>query len=939
MDFGVPLEEDELWRAFRDVRQGVEGDIASSSSSAPMSGFWRAFEALERAEAPVGVRGCTMEVQLRRMTSLYACSTFDVWTFLLRLRSYADPKQLLLALLHRFSVAASGDCPHTVAGCVDYLEAGGDAGTALRAGQEAMADACATFGEQSSAADDADSTGAGTGIGEKNMLEISVLFPSQVSIVMFVEIWVASFPEDFLPDSLEGINLRNPAVDAVVAALEEGNRGSGSDEDMYPGECDVMDVLCRFLMQLDGSDVLAVGAAGAFRHIERLLKSILVHQEEGFAISYAARLPLDDSGGGSDGSGSATMRLPAIAEASMAARRCIASSASADETAFPVLHTASHAALAVGRSHHLRRCGSHLRMMLMMRLGEILQQTLRPVMVAYSDLAATLAVTELQSLASNLDDMAERSASGRMATNVRLFNSAVDKMFISLPKAPEERLSSELAHGNMDEGEDDDAAGGMGMSARGEDFQERLSFAFEKSRSDDSTQTRRRLSGRVSVGHASLSPGGSPSRPRSSPAAPLSPSSSSASPSSSTPPVDNPFEMELAKDRWRPGFFMRRIGRRLSGGSSPTKASAATAAGSPADPAGQSSALNILLDFDAADIAKTLTLRLHYLFSCIPLSEFIVNPGFSYDNETRNDYNSVHASTPFLHRLRRESERIQVLLVSEVLSLAEVCTRAEAMTQLVLVGEHLARARSHHALVMVASTLQSQAVFRLKASWAIVERAIPGRWARLGAVMGLGGSKLVQGLMDALCHSGLAVGPDLRASLVVPAVFRGTALEAHYTAALQFRGPVAEEKKEGVDYAGEEEEEEEEKDTKEGVRESVVEEGFKSPPKAAALFGLPRGIPVHMACMPFVNGFITRLLRTNQASDYVDCADGGPAPLMNAAKASHTALLIATLRCCQLTAYQGTTEPRILKLLLKPVVYATEDEQWARSLAVEVSAK
>ena len=909
-----------------------------------MSKFWRTFEALERTEAPVGVRGCTMEVQLRRMTSLYACSTFDIWTFLLRLRSYADPKQLLLALLHRFSVAESGDCPHTVAGGMNYLEAGGDAGTALQAGEEAMADACAAFGEQSSAPDDADGSGAGagTGSGEKNMLEVSVLFPSQVSIVMFVEIWVASFPDDFLPDSLEGINLRNPAVDAVVAALEEGNRGSGSglDEDMHPGECDVMDVLCRFLMQLDGSDVLAVGAAGAFHHIERLLKSILVHQEEGFAISYAERPPLDDSGGGgSDNSGSATMRLPAIAEASMAARRCIASVASVDEMAFPVLNMASNAALAAGRGS-LRRCGSHLRMMLMMRLGEILQQTLRPVMVAYSDLAATLAVTELQSLASNLDDMAERSTSGQMATNVRLFNSAVDKMFISLPKAPEERLSAELAHGNMDEGEDDDAADGMGMSARGEDFQERLSFAFEKSRSDDSTQTRRRLSGRVSVGRASMSPGGSPSRPRGSPAAPpLSPSSSSASPLSSTPLVDNPFEIEPTKDRWRPGFFMRRIGRRLSGGSSPTKASAAKTAGSPADPAGQSLALNILLDFEAANIAQTLTLRLHYLFSCIPLSEFIVNPGFSYDNETRNDYNNVHASTPFLHRLRRESERIQALLVSEVLSLTETGTRAEAMTQLVLVGEHLARTRSHHALVMVASTLQSQAVFRLKASWAIVERAIPGRWARLGAVIGLGGSKLVQGLMDALCHSGLAVGPDLRASLVVPAAFRGTALEAHYTAALQFRGPVAEEEKEGIDEAGENKDEDNDEDKKEGVRESVVEEGFKSPPKATALFGLPRGIPVHMACMPFVNGFITRLLRTNQASDYVNNADDGPAPLLNAAKASHTALLIATLRCCQLTAYQGTTEPRILKLLLKPVVYATEDEQWARSLAVEVSAK
>ena len=101
--------------------------------------------------------------------------------------------------------------------------------------------------------------------------------------------------------------------------------------------------------------------------------------------------------------------------------------------------------------------------------------------------------------------------------------------------------------------------------------------------------------------------------------------------------------------------------------------------------------------------------------------------------------------------------------------------------------------------------------------------------------------------------------------------------------------------------------------------------------------GVPQGCPSHAACLPFVNGFITRLIRVNQSHDYVVV---GPPSILNAAKMTNTGLIVATLRSCQLTAYMDlSSDPRILQLLLKPIAYVTENEQWAQSIKLEPKGK
>ncbi len=218
-----------------------------------------------------------------------------------------------------------------------------------------------------------------------------------------------------------------------------------------------------------------------------------------------------------------------------------------------------------------------------------------------------------------------------------------------------------------------------------------------------------------------------------------------------------------------------------------------------------------------------------------------------------------------------------------------------------------------------------------------MEKAIPGRWEHLSRLIGLGGAKLVQGLINAVGRSGVAVGPDLRKKLVVPSSVSDGPLCATYEKSLRRGGlhrPSTSSRCMPVGTAD---------DNNGDVADTGASTcngngtGLGDSSEGSQWRGLPRGCPPSMACMPYVNGFISRLMRVNQAPDYVR---PGPPPILNEAKNTNTAVIIATLRSCQLTAYFGVhSEPRILKLLLKPVVFDTENDQWTRSKVLEPPSK
>jgi hypothetical protein len=160
---------------------------------------------------------------------------------------------------------------------------------------------------------------------------------------------------------------------------------------------------------------------------------------------------------------------------------------------------------------------------------------------------------------------------------------------------------------------------------------------------------------------------------------------------------------------------------------------------------------SLFYECNEKSIAHNLTVRLHYMYCCIPLHEFCID--FGYGGKSK-------LLAPMLARLRSESERLQELFVNEILIPSDVLTRAEVIIQIIKVGEMLARLRSHHALMMIVFALQSHAVHRLKNTWAVVNARMPGRWDILQDLVGFGGQKLTSNFCSRQSKEGIS--HDLR---------------------------------------------------------------------------------------------------------------------------------------------------------------------------------
>ena len=147
---------------------------------------------------------------------------------------------------------------------------------------------------------------------------------------------------------------------------------------------------------------------------------------------------------------------------------------------------------------------------------------------------------------------------------------------------------------------------------------------------------------------------------------------------------------------------------------------------------------SLFLDYKVYQVAANLTMRLHFLYCTIPMLEFVVDYVYAYDAKS-----NIRNRTPMLTRFRKESEKLQTLFIGEVLVHPDVSTRAEVVIKMIKVAEHLAKIRSHHALMLVVYALHTHAIYRLKSTWSVVHAKLPGRWDVLTELVGLGGNKLV----------------------------------------------------------------------------------------------------------------------------------------------------------------------------------------------------
>ena len=176
---------------------------------------------------------------------------------------------------------------------------------------------------------------------------------------------------------------------------------------------------------------------------------------------------------------------------------------------------------------------------------------------------------------------------------------------------------------------------------------------------------------------------------------------------------------------------------------------------------------SLFYECDETSIAHNLTMRLHYMYCCIPLHEFCID--FGYGGKSK-------ALCPMLARLRSESERLQELFINEILIPTDVLTRAEVVIQVIKVGELLARLRSHHALMMIVFALQSHAVHRLKNTWAVVNARMPGRWDILQDLVGFGGQKLTTNFCSRQSKEGISQDSRERLFMTLPDMAIGSGI-------------------------------------------------------------------------------------------------------------------------------------------------------------------
>ena len=785
---------------------------------------------------------------LNNLCNVIYFKPLDAWSFLLSSRSYTKPEEILKFLLIKFchKFDRSEDIPEDRDDVLENFE-----------NFECFEQIEMTKKNSNNDKNDKNN---------EYKPEDCVDFCHRVGVLLFLEVWLRSFPEDLLPEDLAGFYLRNPAVESVISLSAKNNNNSNNKKNVL----DPLDVLVTLLRHvIVESNIVELlqmpQYMKVFMNVYRLLNVIKMFDgdEQEQDDNYDE---VDDKERLTDVSVQEQdhLRIPATLEAAMAARRCIRmrSSKSKTNTGDTVRTgdgTSTITSVAnIGRDpwkweapltpsidallydtrtgDNVRPLKNQLRQIITLHLGEINMMTLEPMMQKYSDLVANLATTEL----SKLPD----TSSVYLTPRTRLCNTAVDKMFLSSPpKVKPRALIDKLVASPMEEKNDNELDSESEFDSKDVSssslstssltipliMDDHATDVFHRVRQRDSLSKPfelRRMRTAMKI-HKLEVPRGSESSGRNSSidsqgssffgsdgdnmdiGSPINPVAtrnrlalmredrtlsqeeelSNASSRLSLAQQEQGIQLnntKQPKDSWKPGVFFRKaMGKFKEMREKRRTQKMADAEAKDIVWEARPDELSLLLDFRATDIAHTLTIRLHYLYCCIPISEFIVNPSFSYTSTVDMNkqgasaeaggaagvgiYDSPENSTPFLQRIRRESERLQNLLVWGVLRYDDIALRAEAMMQLIAVGEELARLHSHHALMIVVSSLRCQALYRLRVTWSIVEKYLPGRWSNLGAIVGMSGTNLVNKLLQEVgVHAPGSLSDELEAMVHLP---------------------------------------------------------------------------------------------------------------------------------------------------------------------------
>lgn len=337
----------------------------------------------------------------------------------------------------------------------------------------------------------------------------------------------------------------------------------------------------------------------------------------------------------------------------------------------------------------------------------------------------------------------------------------------------------------------------------------------------------------------------------------------------------------------------------------------------------------------------------------------------------------------FDDRFRYESERVQQLLISEILVCSNAVACGDAIALLIEATEELLRCQSYHCVMLLAFALQSHSIFSLKSAWKKVESTMPGRWEAIEAKIGSGGNLITRSIiqrygelnmMDDLSTKVRAANPfilkldldekdDIDASSMekddsisnmmhrfvpknsdcfrweqyITQLLRRTYLSGVVKSDWSTNSPIsnrfanAANINENVNTNNRSNDEERENDGKNKAKRTEIQ-----------------------PCLPFFNGLIRSLVRSNELPDYIKQMDYNnnrtgqfelqspgitPSdpffPVLNVGKLRAIASIVSILRFCQCTPYTFATSTDIQTYFQKRAIFATEDAQWAKSQEIE----
>jgi hypothetical protein len=395
-------------------------------------------------------RGATLPAQLRRLTTLETSSSSEIWSFLLMAQRYTTSANILLFLIERIRMSSSKASSFLegkdMTPAVDHEKGSGSdllsarhvyGPDAYRMSTLDTLEGMKLFDPSAALACHLLRKGIekGEGCGVAAMSTLSV----RLAVMLFLDVWLASFAEDFLP--------RNVVNDNSNDNDEDGNCDKYSTR-----RYEVLDLLISLMLEISSCDeLLLLGLDIASEHLlspttsastggpcchdnlqDRPFKSFfptLYSFLRFHSFSQVEQCPtMSDPVETQDNvhrSDFSVDMLSALAKLSMTQRPSCFSSSSKH----PLLVSESVDSVIMPSSIVEQGSLVALRQQFLLQLDRSLLTPLRVNVDTYAMLAATLSIAEISSFTIDVETSAETAHGIR-----RVFSQPIDKMYIQLPE-------------------------------------------------------------------------------------------------------------------------------------------------------------------------------------------------------------------------------------------------------------------------------------------------------------------------------------------------------------------------------------------------------------------------------------------------------------------------------------------------------------------------